>query len=895
MASFTDAIPQFNPYIQQLPVEAMVSVGMEKQQRYDQGLQRIQSQIDQVAGLSISRPQDREYLQSKLNQLGSKLKTVAAADFSNYQLVNSVAGMAGSVAKDPNVIASVQSTAQRKAVQEKIQKDIDAGKYNPANNYLFNLTDQEWFNNPNVGASYSGYYTTPIDVWGKIKDIAKEVGIDEKTVPNLFKTDEQGRYIRDANGNPIINNVMVEETLKGKDASKILNAFKSALTPADYEQLSIEGRYNFKDATPEQLGAIATSSADKNIKFNNGKIEFLKISLAEQQNKAKTKEYDAELIKSIGDEISYFEGLNRELEQSKVESLAAVARNPEAVKGMIYRDNYLSSMSETLSSKEISRKYSVNPWFTVSMEINKFEQAQKQWNADYAIKLATNQREQEKHNAEMDKIRAQQAYFQGGGIDAPIDADPSAIRAMVEGEYSELASQFNSVNNKLALETLRMANPGDTEDELLKKLSDAAAYRGKTNNPNSGEINDTAQIMASSLATLYRTNPEKVPVTLHGLIGQQDALLKSLESKRSIMNKAQEDAKQMAALQGIDVEAYEKALTSVKPKSVKLANGESVNLSQQDLLDFINLRPDMYNFFGGLTVDKNQEILKNQAQIRLASKYGTKIKDLEKVLYPLVLSREGLAAERVSPILYDISSAINDTGQKSIDKFIAEAYQKNGSIPMGKIATISKGDLKTEDYKNNFIAVLGKFRATDPDMYENLSSIVLGEDFGASILTQPGTTLQSPSTYTLQITGKDGTVYDVPVERSDYKFLTGYEPPANANLKNAFDLLNARGTTNLSKPGEYSTAYFKTQDFSNFSSDKYSLMGDLEEDVANPNIVYPRIYIFDKNTNALRKSFLIGDVALPKQINGQINPQLESFSNGVTTSFIKETTNFPIY
>jgi hypothetical protein len=180
-------------------------------------------------------------------------------------------------------------------------------------------------------------------------------------------------------------------------------------------------------------------------------------------------------------------------------------------------------------------------------------------------------------------------------------------------------------------------------------------------------------------------------------------------------------------------------------------------------------------------------------------------------------------------------------------------------------------------------------------MYQNLSSVVLGEDFGASILTQPGTTLQSPSTYTLQITGKDGEVYDVPIERNDYKFLTGYEPPANPNLKNAFDLLNARGTTNLSKPGEPTTAYFKTQDFFNFSSDNYSLMGDLEEDVANPNVVYPRIYIFDKNTNTLRKSFLIGDVALPKQINGQINPQLESFSNGVTAAFIKETTNFPIY
>ena len=45
MASFTDNIPQFNPYVQQLPVEAMVSVGMEKQRRYDEGLQKIQSNI----------------------------------------------------------------------------------------------------------------------------------------------------------------------------------------------------------------------------------------------------------------------------------------------------------------------------------------------------------------------------------------------------------------------------------------------------------------------------------------------------------------------------------------------------------------------------------------------------------------------------------------------------------------------------------------------------------------------------------------------------------------------------------------------------------------------------------------------------------------------------------
>jgi len=83
MASYTDQIPKFNPYIQQLPIEAMVQVGMEKQRRYDEGLQKIQTNIDNIAGLDVVRDVDKQYLQSKLNDLGSKLKTVAAGDFSN--------------------------------------------------------------------------------------------------------------------------------------------------------------------------------------------------------------------------------------------------------------------------------------------------------------------------------------------------------------------------------------------------------------------------------------------------------------------------------------------------------------------------------------------------------------------------------------------------------------------------------------------------------------------------------------------------------------------------------------------------------------------------------------------------------------------------------------------
>ena len=82
MASYKDPTNlKFNPYVQQRPVEAMLKVGLYKQERYDQGVQKIQESIDNIAGLDLIRPQDKEYLKSKLNQLGSQLSNVEVGNF----------------------------------------------------------------------------------------------------------------------------------------------------------------------------------------------------------------------------------------------------------------------------------------------------------------------------------------------------------------------------------------------------------------------------------------------------------------------------------------------------------------------------------------------------------------------------------------------------------------------------------------------------------------------------------------------------------------------------------------------------------------------------------------------------------------------------------------------
>ena len=161
MASFTDnpqLLANFNPYVQQLPVDAMREVGMYKQGKYDEGVQKIQTSIDNVAGLDIIRDVDKGYLQSKLNTLGNSLKTVAAGDFSNFQLVNSTAGMANSISKDDSIQNAVMSTAKYRKGLKEMEAANKEGKGAASHDWLFKTDANDWFKSQDVNKSFdSGY------------------------------------------------------------------------------------------------------------------------------------------------------------------------------------------------------------------------------------------------------------------------------------------------------------------------------------------------------------------------------------------------------------------------------------------------------------------------------------------------------------------------------------------------------------------------------------------------------------------------------------------------------------------------------------------------------------------------------------------------------------------
>ena len=67
-----------------------------------------------------------------------------------------------------------------------------------------------------------------------------------------------------------------------------------------------------------------------------------------------------------------YESQKTKLESSQANDLESIQTNPDSVRANLYTNNYLSKMSNDLSSMTEDTKYSVSPLFTITMEQNRF-------------------------------------------------------------------------------------------------------------------------------------------------------------------------------------------------------------------------------------------------------------------------------------------------------------------------------------------------------------------------------------------------------------------------------------------------------------------------------------------------------------------------------------------
>ena len=355
MASYTDQISKFNPYVQELPVEAMVKVGMYKQEKYDQGVQKIQGNIDNIAGMDVMRPIDKQNLQSKLNELGSKLKIVAAGDFSNSQLVNSVGGMATQIIKDPNVQAAVQSTANARAQMSIMEEARQKGDLTPDNEWHFQrqldgyLNDNNLVGKGNSPVYFNGKYVKHYDVDKDIQDAVSKAHLS---------SEEWEENARNPDGS-INTDVLLEKSKKGLLSGKVKSIVDSIYAkPEVQQQLAITGMYRYKDYDATMLRTVQ----DESLAYTKKRANELKLAMGVKGTISTADgPKPSQAIIDIDNQVQ-----NAQDKHDAYIKLLNSGRIEEA-RIALHKDEREQQYMNEFSWEENSMKSKVSPWFTASM------------------------------------------------------------------------------------------------------------------------------------------------------------------------------------------------------------------------------------------------------------------------------------------------------------------------------------------------------------------------------------------------------------------------------------------------------------------------------------------------------------------------------------------------
>lgn len=552
MASFTDQISQFNPYIQELPVEAMAQVGMAKQAQYDQGVKKVQNYVDRVAGLEIAKPQHKEYLQSKLDELGSRLKTVAAGDFSNQQLVNSVGGMTGQLIKDPVIQNAVYSTQVVKKGDVDREIAAKAGKTSPANDDLWNDQKNEWFNNADLKTPFNNKFIEHWDVDKKLTDRAEKIlkNPDTLTQEQRFKHDEKGNTlyfgtepVKGADGKAVIDpktkqpvtrqtvsldpskggqpqedDALLKISVKGISPEKLYNNFLDGLDSKDAQQLKIDARYKYKNATAEAFAPdIAKFYGDKKA-FQSQEIVSLAGALSEpdltSEQRAAITAKMTDLQKQQKDGV-----IDKEL-YSTMEALKD-PRNLNKYKEDIYTQQHLMNMAKDMSFKSYEQEIKSNPYMQMFMEkqnynlkVTEFNDASKYRGLNYDL---TKDRDAWKKYMDSQEFQFKTEKEKRDWLDKHPDPIittttlPTGVTPKTVDDQLKVTTEKANIMQRLKNKYASRLYPGMTEDQ--QKQAFGNLWQKYDTNPNGNYSPDeieylnqyrranTDMLMASNLAT----------------------------------------------------------------------------------------------------------------------------------------------------------------------------------------------------------------------------------------------------------------------------------------------------------------------------------------------------------------------------------------------------------
>jgi hypothetical protein len=477
----------------------MVKVGMQKQEQYNQRIQKIQTAIDNIAGLDIAKDSDKAYLQSKVNELGNNLKFVAAGDFSDFQLVNSVNGMTGQLVKDPNVQNAVTATAKLRKELSVMEEAKKKGELTPDNKYVFDKKAGEWLNSSEIGESFNASYTPYFDVFKFTKETFDAVKPDGYSYDQIFETDSAGNPRVDSKGRPILSTTMVRLEKEGVFPDKVKATLAQVFSdPRVSQQLNISGQYNYR--------GLDSKALEEKISVQR---EDVMAGFAEQL-------MDLNLKKSMGEKVDdQIDALQSQLNKTSTsyDELSQLAYdNPDGVKGMLYKDDVSSKYTTMFGWSKTKSQTLDNPAWKAEFDMQKEANEERRWASEQSYKRERDIVGDSKWQAEYEQKErlggAKKKPVPGGqpnpGENAPESAAYNEIIAH-DNELQTATANYTNSSNAFIWQTVLSKEPGMIE--AVKK------YINSSTKPREVAQEEAIDMLIKNGAARQKMSPEDFRAT----------------------------------------------------------------------------------------------------------------------------------------------------------------------------------------------------------------------------------------------------------------------------------------------------------------------------------------------------------------------------------------------
>ena len=443
MASFTDQ-PHiaFTPYIETNPVDAYLRVGMYKEQQLQEGIAKVQGYVDTITGLPLIKPEDKQYVQDKLNGLKEGISKNLSGDFSDSRITSQIAAGAKQIYTDPIVQNGVAGSMAVKKVNDDIEAAQKAGKSSVENEWDIRNNINKWLTDKTVGSKYSNYFQNYIpytDVNKKWMDIQKELGAIETTRDLPFLQDAQGNYI-DATGKilppgsaPVLNDVMIEKTFKGKSPQAIKQAIMAGMDENDIRQMGITGRFHYKDLSQDQLKTIADGKQKGYVdQLNNQLKDLATLKSLNPSNASYQEQVDAKIAQVKKDyEAS---------QKAYVSSIDMIATNPDGFKGSLYMTHAVNDFSTAFSNYSDIQKIVNSPYIEKMEKDRTYALAIDKYKLDLSHTKFTENLDIAKYNLDLKKY---ENTLPGNGISQPGSLDMGAYTDVVKPTATAFIDDLN--------------------------------------------------------------------------------------------------------------------------------------------------------------------------------------------------------------------------------------------------------------------------------------------------------------------------------------------------------------------------------------------------------------------------------------------------------------------